>query len=170
MKILFTCLVVGWALLEVTSGRLIVRHKRQIEKEGEVPAAEVVVIKDTNGTFPPGPRYDFTPNSNDNDSVIDLDVNENDGTFNFGGHLPHIHDFHHFHRSFSEIFDAIQKRFEGKFPIFILSSSFVTLNIHSFLCIFLFVNRNDKTYDGHRFFQLRSFLLFFFRFRTETLD
>jgi len=99
--------------LDVTSARLIVRHRRQIERESESPSSEVVVIKDTNGNFPPGPKYDFTPTSTDNDSnVFDLDINENDGTFNFGGQLPHFHDFHHFHRSFGEIFDAIQRRFE----------------------------------------------------------
>lgn len=125
MKSFLALVILGSIILSSIDARLIIRARRQVEREGEAsttenPASEVVVIKDTTGNFPSlFPRYDFTPtpsgpNSSDDANVFDIDINEQDGTFNFGGQLPHFHHFHHFHRSFAEIFDAIQKRFEGK--------------------------------------------------------
>jgi len=113
--------ILGSILLSAVDARLIIRARRQIEREGEVsttesPASEVIVIKNTHENFPRFfPRYDFTPprgpNSSD-DNLFDIDINEQDGTFTFGGLLPHFHDFHRIHRSFAEIIDAIKKRFE----------------------------------------------------------
>jgi len=121
MKSFLALVILGSILLSAVDARLIIRARRQIEREGEVsttesPASEVIVIKNTHENFPRFfPRYDFTPprgpNSSD-DNLFDIDINEQDGTFTFGGLLPHFHHFHHFHRSFDEIFDAIKKRFE----------------------------------------------------------
>ena len=149
MKSLVVLLILGSVILDTTSARIIFRHRRQVERESDAPAAEVVVIKDTNGTFPPGPQYDFIPNSNDS-NVFDLDINENDGTFNFGGHLPHFHNFHHMHRTFNQIFESIQKRFEGKLSTQLLTlSEYESMNTYvCFLCkIFTEMTRNMMSFD-----------------------
>jgi len=125
MKSFLALVILGSILLSAIDARLIIRARRQTEREGEAsktesPASEVVVIKDTNRNFPSFfprlfPRL-FTPpsgpNSSNDGNIFDIDINEQDGTFNFGGQLPSLHHFHDFHRSFAEIFDAIQKRFE----------------------------------------------------------
>lgn len=96
--------------VSIVSCRTIYRLKRQVERE-DSPPSEVVVIKDTQGNFPSGPSYGLFPADPNNTDVIDLDVNEEDGTFSLGGRLPHFHDFHH---SFAEMFDMIQRRFDGE--------------------------------------------------------
>lgn len=117
-------------LIAVSSARVLqLRHKRQLEVEGDNvnPSNDVVVIKDVN-TNDNGPTYQLIPvdpntgiifgtapsDPNSNTDVVDLDINEDDGTFRLGGRLPSFHD-HHFHRSnFADMFRAIQQRFDGK--------------------------------------------------------
>ena len=130
MKVFVAGLLVIWAVLDVTSARIIVRRSvpsSQLERESDSPASEVIVIKDTDSRYPTGPRYGLIPNDNES-NVFEMDVND-DGTFNFGGHLPH--DFHHVHRSFAEIFAAMQRRMEGRFFSFLFFSIFflTTLNL-----------------------------------------
>jgi hypothetical protein len=102
------------ALGSLSSAKLIFRSKRQVEREGQ-PASEIVVIKDKNGNVPSNTRYDLLPTDKDrkpigkDDEEVDLKVDEEDGTFTFGGRLP---DFHHFHGGFSKLFNVLQRHFD----------------------------------------------------------
>lgn len=122
-----------FCLIAVSSARVLqLRHKRQLEVEGDNvnPSNDVVVIKDVN-TNDNGPTYQLIPvdpntgilfgagasdaGANPNTDVVDLDINEDDGTFRLGGRLPSFHD--HFHQTnFADMFRAIQQRFDGKSP------------------------------------------------------
>ena len=132
MKITISILVLA-SLTLCTNGRLLFRHRRQLEVEGDSQpnsgTNDVVVIKDINNDN--GPSYQLIPvdpNTGvplglDSDSstsggsgssgtdVVDLDINEDDGTFRLGGRIPSLH-FHH--TSFADMFRAIQERFDGK--------------------------------------------------------
>jgi len=149
MKVFVLCFLVLTIYLDsVSSNRLIVRHKRELEREGDAPSSEVVVIKDTQG-----PKYDFFPTlfGNRNDTnFFDLDINEDDGTFNFGGQLPHFHSFHHMHHSFQDIFDSIQRRFEGK-SSFLMSCKVTNIHILCPLSIFHGNQMKEMTRNMMRF-------------------
>ena len=138
MKTKISILILA-SLTLCTNGRLLLRHKRQLEVEGDPqpnsPTNDVVVIKDVNNDN--GPSYQLIPvdpgtgiplgtSGLDSDSsgssgsggsgssgtdVVDLDINEDDGTFRLGGRIPSLH-FHH--TSFADMFRAIQERFDGK--------------------------------------------------------
>jgi len=110
MKVTILLLLAVFAA--VANARLTIRHRRQVEREG-MPPSEVVVIKDTINPSLPGPLY-LVPRPPGPGEAFDLDINERDGTFTFGGHLPpHMHHFHRMpHNSFASVFDAIQRRFD----------------------------------------------------------
>lgn len=116
-------------IVSISSAHVLqLRHKRQLEVEGDnrglSPSEDVVVIKDVNSDN--GPSYSLIPidpntgmaigegsSGSGNTDVVDLDINEDDGTFRLGGRIPSLHD--HFHQtSFAEMFRAIQQRFDGK--------------------------------------------------------
>lgn len=103
------------AISDLSSASLTIRTKRQVEREG-VPASEVVVIRDKNGDVPSNTRYNFLPSGvypakpyADKDEEVDLKLDEDNGTFMFGGRLP---DFHHFHGQFSQLFNIMAKHFD----------------------------------------------------------
>lgn len=140
MKIKVSILILA-SLTLCTNGRLLLRHKRQLEVEGDPqtnnPTNDVVVIKDVNNDN--GPSYQLIPvdpntgiplgtsdlgtsdlgsdssssggSGSSGTDVVDLDINEDDGTFRLGGRIPSLH-FHH--TSFADMFRAIQERFDGK--------------------------------------------------------
>jgi len=109
-----TLLVILVCFNDFTSSRIILRSKRasEIEREGPI-GDQVVIIKDINGGgLPSNTGYDLEPKKVEDekkDEEVDLNIDEDDGRFSFGGRLP---DFHHFHGSFSNLFDILQRRFE----------------------------------------------------------
>ena len=127
MKTLLLLCLLSAVLLQLSpaavEARITIRHRRQVEREGAgpaddgagSPASEVVVIKDTVNPTLPGPLF-LVPRLPGAADAFDLDINERDGTFTFGGQLPpHMHHFHTLrHQSFGDLFDAIQRRFDGK--------------------------------------------------------
>ena len=116
-------IILAILFIAFTDARLTIRHRRQVEREDSsstggsgLPASEVVVIKDTINPTLPGPLF-LVPRLPGPGDAFDLDINERDGTFTFGGQLPPhmVHHHHHpvQHQSFSGLFDAIQRRFDG---------------------------------------------------------
>lgn len=116
MRALICLLLVTFTLTALTEAKTVLRFKRQIERE-DLPASEIVVVRDKNGELPPpNTRYDILPkeekDKNCTDEDVEFDFDEDDGRFNFGGRIP---DFHDFHGSFHEMFDVLNRRFEGEF-------------------------------------------------------
>ena len=113
-------LLCSLTLFAITDARIQIRHRRSIEREGPVasgdsenPNSQFVVIKDVN-LQPQSPFFLIPRQPAD---AFDLDIDEKDGTFAFGGRLPSVTGLHSHHQSFASLFEAIQKRFDGKFSL-----------------------------------------------------
>lgn len=90
----------------LTINGIYIRTKRQIEREDEETVVADKKVRESLG--------DEEDDEKDTE-VMEVDVNEKDGSFNFGGHFPSI--FNHGHTmpsSFQEFFNQMQQRFEGK--------------------------------------------------------
>jgi len=103
--------LLSFFLYELTVARILIRSKRQIEREGIYRNESTVVV---NGDREP---IDFQlPNSNNgNTDVMEVDFNKDDGSFSFGGRFPTLfnRNFNNGFNGFDALFRQMAKRFEG---------------------------------------------------------
>lgn len=120
-NMMYKLLLCSLTLVAISDARIQIRHRRSIEREGPAasssdsdnPNSQFVVIKDVN----PQPQSPFFLIPRQPADAFDLDIDEKDGTFAFGGRLPSMTGLHSHHQSFASLFEAIQKRFDGKLSL-----------------------------------------------------
>lgn len=110
MKVLLISFVLSIVLLSLSSAKITIRTKRQIEREGNLNESTSVITRDREPTA--GTEYETVDPVDDKTDVMEVDFDPKDGTFAFGGRFPSFFN-RDFHRHFDDLFRQMTRRFEG---------------------------------------------------------
>jgi len=107
MRQLVAVVLLSIFIYQLAFGRIIIRTKRQIEREGNYGNESTIIV---NGDRKPT-DFDVSESENGKKDVMEVDFNQDDGTFSFGGQFPSF--FHrNVHNGFDSLFRQMTQRFE----------------------------------------------------------
>jgi hypothetical protein len=112
MRRIIVLVILSGFMCEIAFGRIYIRTKRQVEREGESTPnyrnESTVVVNGDREPIDLG-----TPEKDNGDTdVMEVDFDKDDGSFSFGGRFP-LFTNTNFHNRFDNIFREMTRRFEG---------------------------------------------------------
>lgn len=103
----FLCLVLlATIACQLGYSRIAIRNKRQIERESGVPNESTVVVSGDRESS----EFEVPESQDPKTDVMEVDFDEQDGTFSFGGRFPALNP--NFHDSMNKLFRQLTQRFE----------------------------------------------------------
>lgn len=107
MSKLLTIGVLAAIIMQIVFGRIIIRSKRELEREDGIANESTVVVSGDRESDQFDNREPFNPNTD----VMEVDFDQQDGTFSFGGRFPAFPNSN-FHQAMNTLFKQMTQRFE----------------------------------------------------------
>jgi hypothetical protein len=106
MRFVLSVVILTVFIFPMDFSRIVIRHKREIERESTVPNESTVVVSGD----PESNDFDNYEPYKPNTDVMEVDFDKEDGTFSFGGKFPAFST--NFHMAMNNLFREMTRRFE----------------------------------------------------------
>lgn len=107
MRQLVVIVILSLFAYQLATGRIVIRSKRQVEREGNYQNESTVILNGDRGSS----AFQEPVTDNQDKEVMEIDFNPDDGSVAFGGRFPSFFN-KNFHNGFDTFFRKMTQQFE----------------------------------------------------------